>query len=326
MIKVNNLTKSFSIPERSKGFKGYVSHLYNPSYKNIVAVNNLDFSINEGEVVGFLGPNGAGKSSTIKMLSGILVPTSGDITVNGLEPYRNRKLNSQNIGVVLGHKTQLWWNLPLNESFGLLKSIYKVDSQAYKKNMNLFNEVLNIHEYLSTPVRQLSLGQRMRAEVAASLLHDPKIIFLDEPTIGLDIIAKQNIREFIKETNKLNRTTVILTTHDMKDIEEVCERAIVINKGEKVYDGELINIRSKFGVDKIVKVKLKSQIVEFKMDDCKLIDINKNELQFSFKDSHLNISDVIFKLEKTYGILDLVIEEVALEEVIKKIYQDNVLN
>lgn len=233
MIKIENLTKEFKTYKKYEGFKGAVKSLFSNEYTIKKAVDNVSFTINQGELVGYIGVNGAGKSTTIKMMTGILVPSGGACEINGIIPYENRKENAKNIGVVFGQRTQLWWDLPVSESFGILQKIYDIPKEKFEENLAYLKDILGLDEFFLTPVRNLSLGQKMRADFAASMLHDPKVLFLDEPTIGLDIVVKEKIRKAIKEINKKNNTTVILTTHDLDDIEEVCDRIIVIDGGKK---------------------------------------------------------------------------------------------
>ncbi len=243
MIEVSHLRKTFRVARRSAGFSQAVKALFHREYEEIHALDDVSFSIGEGEMVGYIGPNGAGKSSTIKILSGILTPDSGECRVDGRVPWKERTQHVQHIGVVFGQRTQLWWDVPVIDSFELLKEIYAVPETLYKKNLNELTELLNLSDLLRTPTRQLSLGQRMRCEIAASLLHSPKILFLDEPTIGLDAVSKLAVREFIKTQNAEHKTTVILTTHDMQDIEALASRVILIGKGKILLDGTLDDIR-----------------------------------------------------------------------------------
>ena len=234
MIEVKNISKEFVSPKKYPGLKGAIKGLFSREKISKKAVDDISFNINDGEIVGYIGSNGAGKSTTIKMMTGILNPTKGECIVNGINPSKKRKENAQNIGVVFGQRTQLWWDLPLSESFTILKEIYKVSNEDYKKRMEFLNEVLELNEFFDRPVRNLSLGQRMRADLGASLLHNPKVLYLDEPTIGLDLVVKDSIRSAIKEINEKYNTTVILTTHDIEDIEELCNRIIIIDNGKKI--------------------------------------------------------------------------------------------
>ena len=221
MIRVENLTKEFKINKKYPGFKGAIKSFFSTEYITKRAVDDISFEINDGEIVGYIGANGAGKSTTIKMMTGILTPTNGIVTVNGIVPYENREKNAKNIGVVFGQKTQLWWDLPISETFSLLKDIYDISDNDFEERMNFFKKVLGLEEFFLNPVRTLSLGQRMRADLAAALIHNPKVIYLDEPTIGLDVVVKESVRKAIKEINKKYGTTIILTTHDLNDIEEI---------------------------------------------------------------------------------------------------------
>ena len=243
VIELKNIRKEFVSTKHYPGFKGAVRGLFTKETETKVAVDDVSFSIKEGEMVGYIGSNGAGKSTTIKMMSGILTPTSGICLVNGIEPYKNRKVNAKNIGVVFGQRTQLWWDLPLSETYTVLKEIYEVSDEDFKERMNFFYEVLELENFIHSSVRTLSLGQRMRADLAAALLHNPRVLYLDEPTIGLDIVVKDRIRQAIREINEKYNTTVILTTHDLVDIEELCNRIIIIDAGKKIYDGNLLDLK-----------------------------------------------------------------------------------
>ena len=243
MITMENVCKSYRIAKRNAGFGAACKALFHREYEMIHALKSVSFTISDGEMVGYIGPNGAGKSSTIKILSGILTPDSGTVLVDGRIPWKNRIQHVRQIGVVFGQRSQLWWDVPVIDSFELLKDIYSIPNQTYQENLDELTETLNLEDLLRTPVRQLSLGQRMRCELAASLLHSPKILFLDEPTIGLDAVSKLAVREFVKKHNKVHNTTVILTTHDMQDIEALASRIILIGKGEILMDGTLDDIR-----------------------------------------------------------------------------------
>lgn len=249
MIEVNHISKEFVSPKKYPGLKGAIKGLFSKEKVIKKAVDDISFQIQDGEIVGYIGSNGAGKSTTIKMMTGILTPTTGNCIVNGVDPNKKRKENAQNIGVVFGQRTQLWWDLPLSESFTILKEIYNVSEEEYKKQMEFLNEVLELSEFFDRPVRNLSLGQRMRADLGAALLHNPKVLYLDEPTIGLDVLVKDNIRKAIKEINEKYHTTVILTTHDIGDIEELCDRIIIIDEGKKIYDGGIEELKASYDSD-----------------------------------------------------------------------------
>lgn len=246
MIKVEHVRKTYKVSKRNAGFASACKALLRREYEYIHALDDVSFTISDGEMVGYIGPNGAGKSSTIKILSGILTPEEGTCQIDGLTPWKNRIQHVKNIGVVFGQRTQLWWDVPVIDSFELLKEIYRINPHTYRHNLDLLTDMLNLSELLRTPVRQLSLGQRMRCEIAASLLHDPKILFLDEPTIGLDAVSKLAVREFILQLNKEKHTTVILTTHDMQDIEALTSRIILIGKGQILLDGTIEDIRMNY--------------------------------------------------------------------------------
>lgn len=241
-IAVNNLYKIYKISQRQEGFTGMVKYLFYPQYKEKEAVKGISFSIQQGECVAFLGANGAGKSTTIKMLTGIMKPTDGKIFIMGNEPCRERIRNARNIGVVFGQKTQLWWDISVKDSFELLHSIYEITDNVYEENLNLFKKILELEEFIDQPARKLSLGQRVRADIAAALLHDPPVLFLDEPTIGLDVAVKQKVYQFLQYINKEKKTTILLTSHDLKDMEWLCRRLIILEKGEILFDDEITKI------------------------------------------------------------------------------------
>jgi len=322
IIEVKNLRKEFKIAKRETGFVGALKSVMNRQFVTKEAVKDISFSIEKGEMVGYIGPNGAGKSTTIKMLTGILVPSSGSIQVNGIVPYENRKENAKNIGVVFGQRTQLWWDLPTIESFELLKEIYRVSYSRYQENMETFTEILGLGEFLNTPVRQLSLGQRMRADIAASLLHDPDILFLDEPTIGLDVVAKEKMREFIQEINTLRNVTVILTTHDMEDIEKLCNRMILIDHGQKVYDGDIAAVKSRYGKMRTLIVDVEENGRDLQVSNGELCKQEGNRKWIRFNRDEYSASDVISQITKTHNITDLTVEEPEIESIISRIYQE----
>lgn len=329
MIQVENLTKEFKIYKKQPGFIGTVKGLFSRESEIKKAVDNISFSIAEGEMVGYIGANGAGKSTTIKMMTGILVPTSGKCIVNGIVPYKERQDNAKQIGVVFGQRTQLWWDLPLTETFSILKEIYDVSHSDFKKRMEFFNEVLQINEFIGSPVRTLSLGQRMRADLAAALIHNPKILYLDEPTIGLDVMVKENIRKAIKEINNEFKTTVILTTHDLSDIEELCQRIIIIDKGKAVYDGAIENIKDKYGYMRTVQTFVKDVKEAEKIDIAKVFNLTKeeayswiseNSLFVCFNKNSISISDIVGHIMSKVQVVDINIKETDIEDIIKKIY------
>lgn len=324
IISVENVTKEFMIYENRSGLKNFTRNLLHPVHKKIVAVQNMNFRINGGEIVGYIGPNGAGKSTTIKMLTGVLVPTSGNIMVFNKVPYKNRKSNSMKIGVVFGQKSQLWWDVPVIESLRLIKEIYRISDEKFQENLDLYSEILNLNELLKMPVRQLSLGQRMRCDLAASLIHEPEILFLDEPTIGLDVGTKDRLRNFIKEMNKKKGITVFLTTHDMQDVEELCSRVMLINHGEKIYDGDLDTIKKKYVSYRILKVQFDRRIKKEQLEQLeyfKKIEVVKEEEYtkwFRFNYKEISVADIVHELLNSYRIIDFSTEEPMIEEVIKQ--------
>ncbi len=330
MIKVENLSKEFKISKKYPGFKGALRSFFSTEYTIKKAVDDISFEINDGEIVGYIGANGAGKSTTIKMMTGILTPSSGRIIVDGVIPYENREKNAKNIGVVFGQKTQLWWDLPVSETFPLLKDIYGVSDEDYEERMNYFKEILGLDEFFLSPVRTLSLGQRMRADLAAALIHNPKIIYLDEPTIGLDVVVKESVRKAIKDINEKYGTTIILTTHDLNDIEELCNRIITIDKGKKIYDGELEGVKEQFGYLTTIEIQLKDKnniekinFRRFKDDDFKL-DMKESKVNITFNKNNISSADIIGEVMKKSKVIDFNIKETSIEDIVKKMYKNEV--
>ena len=324
IISVKDLSKTFKKPIRDEGLKGMIKGLFSRKYEEIPAVKDISFNIDKGEIVGYIGANGAGKSTTIKMMCGILHPTSGSVTIDNKNFDKNRKEINKEIGVVFGQKTQLWWDIPLIETFKILKSIYEISDEKYNERFNYLCDLLDLKPFLKQNVRQLSLGQRMRADFAAALLHSPKLVYLDEPTIGLDVLVKDKIRKAIKELNKKDNTTIILTTHDMKDIEELCNRIIIIDKGVILYDGSLQDIKYKFGNTKTVYLPAN---VEIHDEDIKKqfegIEIERSEeniiLKFSLNETSLD--ELLLILINKYHIKDFKIEDITIEDITKKLYE-----
>ena len=329
MIEVKDLKKNFIKYEKEPGFWGMLKGLFNVKKVVKKAVDGISFSIDEGEIVGYIGANGAGKSTTIKILTGILTPTSGTVTVNGVVPYKDRVKNAYNIGVVFGQRTQLWWDLPLNESFSILKEIYNVSDEDYKKRLEFFDRVLGINEFIKSPVRTLSLGQRMRADIAASLLHNPKVLFLDEPTIGLDVVAKQNMRDAIKHMNKEFKTTVILTTHDLDDIEELCNRIIIIDNGHSIYEGTINDIKDNYGYIKTVSYEItkneENAFLDLKKFNLKEEDLNgkieNKTITINFNKHKISVSDITSYIMENFKVSDMTVSEQPIETLVGNIYQ-----
>ena len=324
IISVKDLSKTFKKPIRDEGLGGMIKALFSRKYEEVRAVDEISFDIGEGEIVGYIGANGAGKSTTIKMMCGILHPTSGSVTVDGMDFDKNRQKINKEMGVVFGQKTQLWWDIPLIETFKILKSIYEVPDDIYKERFDYLCELLDLNSFLTQTVRSLSLGQRMRADFAAALLHSPKILYLDEPTIGLDVLVKDKIRGAIKELNKKYGITVILTTHDMKDIEELCNRIIIIDKGKILYDGSLANIKYRFGNTKTVyipsNINLDEKSLKEKFSNVTVDNIDqKIAIKFSLND--LDLDDMLLYLINTYHIKDFKIEDISIEDITKQLYE-----
>ena len=321
-IKVEGITKTFKVAKRNSGLKAALRAFFKREYTYVKAVNDISFEIKKGEIVGYIGPNGAGKSTTIKMLSGILTPSSGNICIDGLNPNQDRVKYVGKIGVVFGQRSQLSWDIPAEDTFDLLRDIYELDDLEYQKTKNHLVNLLSINDIIKKPVRNLSLGERMRCEIAASLLHKPEILFLDEPTIGLDAISKKLVRDFIKKINKENKVTVILTTHDMADIDALAKRIILIGNGTILYDGNIKTLKSKYGnykmiriysKDKINGIKNRGIIKKYKKDDCYNFIIDSNVI---------SVSKFLNELTKNYNIDDIEIDNESIDDIILKLYED----
>lgn len=319
-IEVKNLNKEFKTRVKENGFKGNIKNIFKPKYKVKKAVNNISFSVEKGEVVAFIGPNGAGKSTTTKMLTGILYPSSGDVSVMGINPVKERKKLSYEIGTVFGQKEQLWVHLTPYDNFKFFGAIYDIPAKVVEKKIEEFNEIFELQDFINIPVRNLSLGQRIRCEIVASLIHEPKILFLDEPTIGLDPVVKENIRVLIKRLNKEKKTTIFLTSHDVGDIEKLCKRVIIVNDGKIVLDDTMENLKYHYLNKKIVEVKMKEQV---NLDDEDGIVILKDKgynLKIEVDTTKRDISDVINLLD-TDKIIDINISNIPLEDIISSIYK-----
>jgi ABC-2 type transport system ATP-binding protein len=324
IISVNNLSKTFKKPIRGEGLRGMIKTLFSRKYEEVRAVDGISFDIDEGEIVGYIGANGAGKSTTIKMMCGILHPTGGSVSVCGMDFEKNRQKINRQMGVVFGQKTQLWWDIPLIETFKILKSIYEVPDEEYNERFEYLCDLLDMKPFLTQTVRSLSLGQRMRADFAAALIHSPKIVYLDEPTIGLDVLVKDKIRSAIKELNKKYNITVILTTHDMKDIEELCNRIIIIDKGKILYDGSLANIKYRFGNTKTVYIPSTVELDEEALKDKfsgVMVERGEENIAIKFSLNELNLDDILLYLISTYHIKDFKIEDISIEDITKKLYE-----
>ncbi len=325
-IEAHNLRKDFSVSESGKGMMGAVKALFSSKKRAVHAVESVSFSIKPGEFVGYVGENGAGKSTTIKILTGILVPTSGEAKVNGIIPYENRRANGMNIGVVFGQRTQLWWDLPVRETYEMLRHIYRIPQDTYADMMKKLSASLDLGPLMDMPVRKLSLGQRMRCDIAASLVHRPQVLFLDEPTIGLDVLAKENIRTFLKEMNRTEGTTIILTTHDMNDIEQLCKRLIILDKGRVIYDGATEDLKSRFVHDKIMEVEFHERVETLVgIPEVVVVSSSGNKMRLKFQNGNSGIADAISRLASLYSIKDISVREPSVESIIYSIYEKTTL-
>lgn len=321
IIEVKNLNKKFKIKEKEKGLKGSLKSIVNSKYKTINAVNNINFEVEKGEILAFIGPNGAGKSTTIKMLTGILYPTSGEIIVNGIDPSKERKKLSYKIGTVFGQKEQLWTHLTPYDNFKFFGAIYDIPNVEIERRIKELEETFELQEFINTPVRNLSLGQRIRCEIVASLIHKPEILFLDEPTIGLDPVVKENIRRLIKKMNKELGMTIFLTSHDVGDIEKLCKRVIIVNKGKIIMDDTMNNLKYHYLNKKIIEVKLKEKVDLHNEEGIEIIKDNGNNLKVEIDSTKKNVADVI-NLIDTDKIVDINISSIPLEEIITSIYKE----
>lgn len=322
-IDVKHISKTFKVAKRKSGLFASLKSFFKRNYIYIEAIKDISFQIEKGEIIGYIGPNGAGKSTTIKILSGILVPDSGECRINGLTPWKDREKYTKDIGVVFGQRSQLWWDIPAEDTFDLLKEIYKIDDKEYQKNKEELINLLNIKDIINIPVRNLSLGQRMRCEIAASLIHNPSILFLDEPTIGLDAVSKEIVRDFIKKLNKEKKTTIILTTHDMSDIEALAKRIILIGKGSILYDGSLNNLKSKYASNKKVIVKTNDKVKSLhKKGIVSYSKLDKLSYIFTLDTNLISISDFISYLTSKISINDIEVNNENIDNIIIKLYKD----
>lgn len=328
IIEVKQLRKEFKSYSSRQGLKGAFRDLLNRQYKTIPAVNDVTFTVKQGEMVGYIGENGAGKSTSIKMLTGILTPTSGQVLVNGMNPHKEREQFVGSIGVVFGQRSQLWWDIAVQESFRLLKKVYKVSDKDYNEHMEHVIDTLDIGPLLDKPVRKLSLGQRMRCELAAALIHNPPLLFLDEPTIGLDVLVKLKIRQFLKEMNEKYKTTILLTTHDLSDIEALCERVIMLDEGKVIYDGALAKLRSHWGEGKQIEFQFEKEVFEDQLSFLtQELDVlwqkgdKLNTWNALVSDKEAQMSELIGRVVGTHQITDLSVKEISTEEVIRNIYE-----
>ncbi|MFD1737400.1 ATP-binding cassette domain-containing protein [Bacillus salitolerans] len=322
MITLQGICKSYKVAKRTAGLREAAKSLFYREHTIIPALQDVSFNINQGEIVGYIGPNGAGKSTTIKIMSGILMPDQGNCSIMGFTPWKNRVEYVKNIGVVFGQRSQLWWDVPVIDSFELLRDIYKVPLKEYTDNLELLTESLDLNNLLQLPVRQLSLGQRMRCEIAASLLHSPKILFLDEPTIGLDAVSKIAVRQFIKKINQEKGVTIILTTHDMSDIEALANRVILIGKGSLLYDGGLDDLRKRFGTKKIMTIDYQEMNEPFQIPGATILSWTPVRATLSLDSEVTNTSEALVHISNQVDLIDVVIQTRPIEEIIVELYKE----
>ncbi|MHC1694288.1 MAG: ATP-binding cassette domain-containing protein [Eubacteriales bacterium] len=322
MIHVSGLRKTFKVARRGSGALSGLRSFFRPEYKYITALDGISFNIAKGEIVGYIGPNGAGKSTTVKVMSGILVPDGGECVIGGLVPWKDRRRHVSRIGVVFGQRSQLWWDTPVLDSFELLRNIYRVPDQAYRSNLSELTDCLSLSELLRTPVRQLSLGQRMRCEAAAALLHSPDLLFLDEPTIGLDASSKLALREFIRHINRTQGVTVILTTHDTSDIEALCERVMLIGKGSILYDGSFAQLKARFSPEKIIDVSAENIPEDISIEGTRIIARDAHSLSLAVDNSSASAVQVIGRLSEIMEIGDVDFRSMPVDEIIDRLYKE----
>ena len=325
IISVSNLHKHFKVNKRKRGLAGALRGLFSNEFKLVRAVDGISFNIQPGELVGYLGPNGAGKSTTLKILTGLLVPTGGEVLANGRVPWRERKAYVAQIGAVFGQRSTLWWDLPAIESLELLQHIYRVPAERFRRNLDEFRQLLDLDPFLSTPVRSLSLGQRMRADICAALLHEPALLFLDEPTIGLDVVAKERIRQFIRHINREHGTTVLLTTHDLSDVEKLCERVMIIDHGRLLYDGQLVALSERFGGKRELVVDFAEDYDDVSVAGAEVIRRDGPQAVYGFGREAISASELISALSARYRIRDLSVNEPDIEDTVRRIYEERLL-
>lgn len=326
IIKTQHLKKHFKVYRRHRGFIGALRGLFSREYRVIRAVDGISFNIDRGELVGYIGPNGAGKSTTIKMLTGLLVPTSGTLVVDGRIPWKERRDHVAKIGAVFGQRTTLWWDLPVVDSLELLRHMYNIPANRFRENLMDFRKLLEMDSFMETPVRSLSLGQRMRADLCASLLHDPQLLFLDEPTIGLDVVAKERIRQFILHINNQLGTTVLLTTHDLSDVEKLCKRVMIIDHGRLLYDGGLDALRERFAGQRQLVVDLADDYEDLHVDGAQVGEVIGRRVTFLFERGEITASELIGRVSAQFRIRDLEVRQPLIEDTIRRIYEEELLN
>ncbi|MGR6765262.1 ABC transporter ATP-binding protein [Paenibacillus sp. T2-29] len=322
VIQVNQLSKTYQVVEKETGLKGSIKSFFKPITKTLKAVTDVSFSVDKGEMVGFIGPNGAGKSTVIKMMTGILYPTDGDIRILDRQPWKERRKLSYDIGTVFGQKSQLWFHLPPNDTFELLATIYDMDKNTFTLQRDMVIELFELQHFLKTPVRKLSLGQRMKCEIAAALIHNPKLIFLDEPTIGLDVVSKQQIRNALKKVNIESKTTIFITSHDSGDIESLCERVIVLDHGKIIFDDKLNVLKNKYMSERVLKIQFQEEITNcFIPNGIHYKVLDPFSVEISIDTNKVVVADVIQKFLEQNNVVDIVINELPMDELIRTIFK-----
>ncbi len=322
IIQADGVSKRFRQHKHFPGFLGALRSLVTRDFTEVAAVENVSFAIGQGEAVGYLGPNGAGKSTMIKMMTGILVPSGGAVQVLGRTPHEHRIANAREIGVVFGQRSQLWWDLPVMDSFLLHQRIYRIEEARFRANLERFSKLLELTPFLERPVRQLSLGQRMRSEIVMALLHDPKVLFLDEPTIGLDVVAKNAVRKFLADVNRERGTTIILTTHDLVDIEEICPRLIMVDDGKLLFDGELTNLRASLGAARRLRLEFDSDPGPVMLDRAALVNDEGTFKHYRIERRDVSLVSILAELPEGLPLKDVLVEEPTIEEVIRAFYEN----
>lgn len=325
ILQINHLTKHYILLKRRPGILGSIKNLFLPEFQTIKAVEQVSFSLDAGEIVGYLGPNGAGKSTTIKMLTGLLAPTSGEAQVNGYIPWKERTRYVREIGVVFGNRPSLWWDLPVIDSLELLEPMYQISRQRFLSNLKEFSAILGLEPFLHTPVRSLSLGERMRADLCAALIHEPRILFLDEPTVGLDVVAKEHIRQTILHIREQRGVTVLLTTHDLSDVERLCERVMILDQGKLLFDGSLDDLNTRFEGHWTLRVDFQKDYPSISLPGAEILQREGAEILFRFDHRHIAVTELIRHLFEHYAIADIEVKRPPLEETIRRIYNERLL-
>lgn len=327
LIKASGLTKDYKLADKESGLRGAVKHLFAPKYKSKLAVDHIDLEIAEGEAVAYIGANGAGKSTTIKMLVGIIKPTAGSVEVCGLVPAKNRVQNAGNIGVMFGQKTQLWWDIPVKETFSLLRDIYEIPEDRYQKQLQMLTELLDMSSFMGQPARQLSLGQRVRADLAAAFLHDPKVLFLDEPTIGLDIMGKKAVRSFLREINQTLHKTILLTSHDLEDIHEVCEKVVIIDQGKIIYHGSIREMLHTYSTKKVMRIELAEKITlvpaELQQKSEAIFSVSRRadgQVQVEYAPERMDTIQLLALVSEYGDVGEVSILDESIEDIVEKLY------